>query len=385
MTSNRWPLVTLTALFWLYCPTELLAAADEYHLAGRVAEAQSVPTHSDYQLKIGPRIDYSLRDLYFVNGMVGYAVGTGLRRGQAPIVYKTTDGGERWLPRLLGMGCHPRVIAFADENRGLVTFHDTTGCPEACEHRTAALVTADAGATWRRVDYPELQGHIIDVVFDHAGNAFGLLFQLDIDYGTSNPPRPTITLLRSEDSGQSWQRIGDLPPQAETPPTLALRHHQGQLYLTWADASILVFDTEGHLLETLETGYARLQDLVVVSESTLLATGTDGATNALIRSIDGGRTWNVLLDEYARIAFARSRDDFGVIVSRGTASGPNRHSRDVIAHTRDGGSTWRESDPILSLSMSMKRRVRQPGIERDLLLLNDRIVEIEHTDPRPQP
>lgn len=381
MTRNHWPLVTLAAVLWLYWPTELLAAADEYSVAGSVAEAQSVPTHSDYELRIGPRIDYSLKDLHFVNGMVGYAVGTGRRRGQAPIVYKTTDGGRSWLPRLLDTGCHPRVIAFADENRGLVTFHDTTGCPEACQHRTAALITEDGGATWRRVDYPELRGHLIDVVFDHAGRAFGLLFQLDIDYGTSNPPRPTITLLRSEDRGKSWQPISrGVPPQAQTPPALALRHHQGQLYLTWADASILVFDTDGHLQETLETGYARLHDLIVVSESTLLATGTDGANHALIRSIDGGRTWNVLLNEYARIAFARSSDDFGVIVSRGTASGPNGHSRDVIAHTRDGGSTWRESTPILALSMSMKRRVRQPGIERDLLLLNDRIVEIDHAD-----
>ncbi|MCC5886459.1 MAG: hypothetical protein JJT88_08495, partial [Gammaproteobacteria bacterium] len=123
MTRNHWPLVTLAAVLCLYWPTELLAAADEYSVAGSVAQAQSVPTHSDYELRIGPRIDYSLKDLHFVNGMVGYAVGTGRRRGQAPIVYKTTDGGRSWLPRSLDTGCHPRVIAFADENRGLVTFH----------------------------------------------------------------------------------------------------------------------------------------------------------------------------------------------------------------------------------------------------------------------
>lgn len=380
MMSNRWRLSALAAVLWACWPAGSFAAADEIRFALGPAEAQSVPTNSDYQARIGPRIDYSLKDLHFVNEMVGYAVGTGRRLGQAPVVYKTTDGGEHWLPRLPCAGRNPVDIAFADEARGLVTLHDTTGCPEACEHRTAALITDDGGESWDRLEYPELQGQILEVVFDPAGNAFGLLFRLRIDHGSPDPPEPTITLLRSADSGRSWQRLRTLPPQAET-PQFALRHHQDKLYLTWADASILVFDARGEWLETIDTGYDSVTDLVVVSGSTLLATVfRSGATHRLIRSIDGGRTWKVLLDEQAKIAFARSSDEFGVIVHRGWADRPADMpiSLDVIAHTKDGGRTWRESTKILGLMSSIKRSVRPSASERDRLLLNDRILEIEH-------
>lgn len=337
-----------------------------------------MPTHSNYGLTIEARIDYSLRDLHFVDALVGYAVGA---RGQVPVVYKTVDGGRSWRPQHPKTGCNPTVIRFADEATGLITLHDTTGCPEACEHRTAALITDDGGATWRRIEYPELRGHIIEIVADEAGNWFGLLFRLFLSYGTSQAPEATIALVRSEDNGRSWNRIHHLPQQAET-PRLALRHHRDELYLTWSNGSILVFDLHGNLVDTLETGYQLVSDLVVVSEDTILATvSSEGAINRLVRSIDAGRIWSVLLDEPAKIAFARTSDEFGAIVSRGYARrGGVPISLDAIAHTTDGGGTWRESDQMRRLSFNMKRRVRPPGDSRDLLLLGDRFVAIHHAE-----
>ncbi len=379
MKSQLRGLMALAAILMVFWPVEPVPAAGRYDVV-KPDESQSVPTHSTYGLRIAPRLDYSLRDLQFVTPLVGYAMGTGLRRGQAPVVYKTRDGGKSWLVRPIECGWNPRAIAFADEKRGLVTVSAPIGCPDACQYLTAALLTSDGGETWSEVRYLEFQGAIVDVIFNHEGTAFGMLFHM-MHPGGDSWPEYHLTLLRSDDVGRSWSRIHELPrPGFDGFGRFPLRYHQDRLYIPWADASIKVFDTDGRLLETVETGYYMLWDLVIVSESTIFATAINlDGTQHLIRTVDAGRTWEIVYEGAAKVAFARSSDDFGIIVNRGHM-GYHQRSLDVIAHTTDGGTTWRESEPVLSLGSNIRRRVHHPSVERDLLLLGSRVVEIDHFD-----
>lgn len=82
---------------------------------------------------------------------------------------------------------------------------------------------------------------------------------------------------------------------------------------------------------------ASLRGLSVVSEKVVWASGTGGT---VIRTIDGGKTWNVMTVPGAKQLDFRDVEAFGSETAYVLSIGNDRNSR--IFKTLDGGATWKQ-------------------------------------------
>lgn len=321
------------------------------------------------------RIDYSLKDFDFTSDEHGYAVGIGAVVGQYPIFYSTGDGGRTWTRNPLRVGWNPTGIAFRNSQEGLITTHDVTGCPPPnCLHKTITLNTKDGGRSWKLVDHEELRGLITNPATDSNGNYYAAVVLYPNEF-RDNTAIPTTKIVKSLDAGFTWDVIYEAGSEDHSAQSFQLV--EDTIFVPSGDTAVTKIDTSGDYIGRIETNNGKIHDFVAVSDDVVFAvTYFDDNTGHLVRTVNGGQSWDVIRHDWPQIVATRSADEIVVVVSKGRTPGPADMAGgvDAIAYTDNGGRTWVESEMIRSFYPRIRWRSRTSN--RDLVLLNDRVVTV---------
>lgn len=89
---------------------------------------------------VNESITYSIRDIFFVNNLTGWAVGFG---DLNQTISKTTDGGLSWFNQPTEISISPISVYFIDSNHGWL-----------CSTVGRILSTIDGGVSWESQDTP---------------------------------------------------------------------------------------------------------------------------------------------------------------------------------------------------------------------------------------
>jgi photosystem II stability/assembly factor-like uncharacterized protein len=232
-----------------------------------------------------------LVDVHALNDRVAWVAGTAFEGPSAGRIFHTSDGGRTWTMQYADStaGIFLDGVAFVDARRGVV-FGDPL------EGRLLVLVTADAGATWRRVAGDRLPAvNPGEAAFAASGTSITARGR-ELWIGTGGGPIARV--FHSPDGGDSWHAF-ETPAKGGT--------SKGVFGLAFGDG---------------EAGVAVGGDYQQRNVS---------FENLLLTS-DGGRTWRTASsDGLAGI-------QYGVAFAGGSAfvsTGPPGS-----AFSRDGGASW---------------------------------------------
>jgi photosystem II stability/assembly factor-like uncharacterized protein len=242
-------------------------------------------------------------DIYFVTPQVGWYV-NGLGK-----IFKTTDGGKTWTMKLHKPGTYFRCIAFIDSQRGFAGNIGPDYYPNVSD--TVPLYeTRDGGDTWTAVT--NIKGPMpkglcaIEVVREPFINA-GVLDEKVRVVAAGRVGGPTY-LMQSSDSGDSWTST-DMSAQCGMILDVKFLDNQNGIISAGTSAKV----DEAHAL--------------------------------ILRTSDGGKTWAKVYESTRpyeitwKSSFPTRQDGFVTIQSYN----PDKTvTQRYVAHTSDGGRTWRE-------------------------------------------
>lgn len=190
-------------------------------------------------------------------------------------VLKTTDSGQNWTITGSGLSWQIRDIQFFDPNNGVAVGNDGTLGDDGWVY-----ITADGGDSWSRAETDDWNSFGHAAVLHFADETFGIAAANFV--GTS--------LFKSTDAGANWTPYGSGNFQFFQPHTIHLLDHQ--------------------------YGWALNRD-------------------TLMRTSDGGQTWNELGDGGSDIQFLTFTD--GYMAGYGG-----------IDFSTTGGATWNTPDSFIS-------------------------------------
>ncbi|MCZ7573355.1 MAG: cellulase family glycosylhydrolase [Ardenticatenaceae bacterium] len=233
--------------------------------------------------------------------------------------WQSRNGGATWSRLPTSGSAFISSIAIADAERATVRTLD------------GLWQTEDGGATWHPLP--------------NAPDAVALLAEgTTLTVGTRHGE-----VLRTIDSGRSWQRVGQRLNRRRIITALT-RDEQGDLLAGMQDG---LWQLAGDQWErrTAGLGRTRIETLARLSDGTLLAGHRDG----LYRSQDGGRTWTALTAPFAgRAVIALATDPVTpTMVYAGTDG-------NGLFRSQDSGQTWQ---PLISNSVLDEQII--PGIFPD--------------------
>jgi len=264
-----------------------------------------------------------LRDVMFVNPLVGYAV------GERSTILKTTDGGSTWarLGERREPGSDYRWVHFTNENEGWV------------QASNALLTTRDGGQTWQPAAPPNTPPS--SAVFSYGANWNLGSTRFQVHTGTT---ASTQALSRSDDLGRTWTTLNPRLPQNDFGDIVFVDPNNGFLARSTAigasQLSEVLFATSdgGRTLRPgPNTGGQVGQNpvLAFLSPTTGWASGPDGTT--VLATTDGGTTWERQgtglgsVDRHTDLQFIDPA--LGHLLSN--------YTDNTVLRTSDGGGTWR--------------------------------------------
>jgi len=227
----------------------------------------------------------SLRGVHAVDAEIVWATGSG------GTVLRTTDGGRFWTSFLVGPGLDIRDVHAFDAQTAFVL---------VVTEPASILRTVDGGETWQEAYRSPHEEAFLDS-FTFLGDERVVVFGDPID--------GTFLVLRTEDGGKSWNPAASLPAARE------------------GEAAFAASGT------------------CVVSVGERVWIGTGGLASRVLRSTDGGETWEAVPsamisgEPTTGIYSVAFRDaNHGVVVG-GDYTKPDEAHRNA-AYTTDGGVTW---------------------------------------------
>lgn len=238
--------------------------------------------------ELNPNTAASLRGLYVVDENTVWASGSG------GTVLVSTDSGNSW---------KDVSVPGAQQNdfRSIHAWHENTAIVFGVAGPDFGYKTVDGGATWNVVFSDTTSGLFFNSVkFADAKNGLAV----------SDPIDGKFFVLRTEDAGNTWQQVTDLPEVAE------------------GEANFAASNT---CIEYLHTGKA------------WIASG--GKAARVFYSNDFGKSWKVSKTPMVRglassgiFSVAFTNDNEGVIVG-GIYDEPELNTN-IASYTFDGGVTW---------------------------------------------
>lgn len=217
--------------------------------------------------------DAPLRSVRFVDRNEGWAV------GDQGCVWHTIDGGKTWERQSTGTTASLRGVQFLTPYIGFAV--GRTELPHGAGSTGIVLSTSDGGATWNEVSSGLLPGLNVTMFRDEkAGAVFG-------DPSNTFPRSEFLT----EDGGRSWK----------VAPV-------GGLSSGWGPLNTGRGSPSHRLLSPVAAGkwHLPIHDVFSLDDKTGWAVGELGA---ILGTIDGGKTWNVLKcgGQKAAVLFAHAR------------------------------------------------------------------------------
>lgn len=242
-------------------------------------------------------------DIFFLDGATGWYV------NGAGKIFKTTDGGERWVEKLHKPGTYFRCITFLDAQNGFAGNIGPGYFPNVSD-ATPLYRTADGGESWSAVESiegaPVVGLCALEVVREPFINA-GVLDSRARVVAVGRVGGPAV-FLWSDDLGATWKQR------------------------SLSDSAAMAFDV--HFLDW-KRGF--------------IAAGTDAnvaLSNALILATeDGGETWKPMYRSTRpfeltwKISFPTR--ETGYVTVQSYDPDPSASKR-FVAKTTDGGKSWSE-------------------------------------------
>jgi photosystem II stability/assembly factor-like uncharacterized protein len=317
----------------------------------------NTPTEHRWRRTNAPTATSRTDDIWFFDADRGWAVNS---NGH---VLQTLDGGESWQRRFSAQGIYLRCLGFASEQVGWVgTF----------ARSSRLFQTRDGGATWSRVENlpPEAPPAICGLSVVGERVVYGS--------GTNEPENPT-GILKSVDGGATWT-AKDMAEHATLLVDVFFRDEQHGWVVggkadvpnpTRDDVKPVVLETE----DGGETWQNRLAGLDAelplgewgwkihfVDESVGFVSLENFSDGAVLKTVDGGRTWT-------RKAVTDPQDNanlegVGFVDERlGWAGGwgDRNFQGGFTSETRDGGETWTDANHVGKF-LNRFRFIREPEL-----------------------
>lgn len=274
-----------------------------------------------------------LRELFFVNEEVGYAVGP---HGGA--IFKTVDAGGSWNRIELGDELMPESFFFLDEQFGFVGGWIFAG-------RSFLLKTEDGGISWEEIFFDYEQ--IIPIYFSDGLNGLAIL----------QVPKTQISggkaLAKTTNGGYNWE-IVDLPVS-----------EVGRYFYHVNDNTVFVVGQNNKIHKTSDTGDTweiintpDLGNIYFYNENFGFIGGFIGEERIVYKTINGGLSWDAM-------DFPMSLSPFFGLIHFGTETQGFYIERileysgidavtvtgNVGYSTNDGGLTWKKSGVVQPLDI----------------------------------
>ncbi len=308
-----------------------------------------------------PDFNYRVHAFQFVTDDIGYALCGNNVGGRAEVI-KTTDGGKTWIDFDLPWNQSPKSLFFKNELEGFVTVHDVTGCPPPnCLHKCVLYRTLDGGTTWRKFDYADLKGILHQIQLDASGTAYAML-TFEQNY----------TLMKSEDNGEKWDTLFASPDLLFKSIHFSFTLYEDAIYAGGRDGKILKISKEGELLNSIQTPEDFINDLKIIDEDNMFISGS----GTLIKTTDGGLTWDEINDSSTRIIEFYDANTGIVLLSNRIGGGDVYLSYDILAATIDGGDTW-ETGPEYQNILIQFTNTRNRSNDRTQCFIDDKLFTLQ--------
>ncbi len=278
-------------------------------------------------------------------------------------IFKTTNGGETWTDLNIGIDQQPIGMVFKNENVGIITVQDATGCPPPnCENKCVILKTVDGGISWVEKEMKDLKGILYHPQFDSYGNLYALL-TLD-----------TVSILmKSTDDGETWKEFFSSTELGFSLVTYSYKQFENKFYLSGKNGKIFVVNNNGDLLKTIEIEGSGIWDLEIIDDYNLIAV----VSGKVLKSIDGGENWKTIYNKSARMIGFDSPQKGLMFLQKSICPNDGYQENDLIGSTTDGGLNWIEADETttnlhVNFQFSQKRK---DGIW--YLMIKNKLLEIK--------
>ncbi|PHN07982.1 hypothetical protein CRP01_04300 [Flavilitoribacter nigricans DSM 23189 = NBRC 102662] len=180
-------------------------------------------------------------------------------------------------------------------------------------------------------------------------------------------------VLRSENDGGHWETLLYVSELDNSQSYYTLKSFRNELWLCGREGRILVIDQSGNLLRQLETGALYFRDLEFIDEDNLILE----ASRKILRSEDGGRSWEVIYGESGGQVIGFDNPDNGLMIqTRNSCPVDYAHSNDLIASTRNGGVDWQGPEETTTNFRYQYVQSQRLEAGRYLLLLRNELLEI---------
>ena len=269
----------------------------------------------------------------------------------------------------------------------------------------------DEGATWSADTILSAAGEprLTDPLAAEGSNVYIVYLRKITDFKDWCCPRRIgdIYFRRSQDGGKTWEPEARLTT-AGGAHRISLAVSGPRLDLVWNDLSVgnrgifyrrspdggTTWDPEVKLVSSPSTGVGVTRPQVAsLGDAVHVTWGDDRDGNPRCysmpqcaevyykRSLDGGRTWYRVFEGQFGLAFARSADEIGIVLSKGSTSRSDVASPvSAFAYTADGGQTWIEG-PTTNLNPYLRDNLQKFEDGTELTLLGNNLLSVKPDNP----
>ncbi len=249
-------------------------------------------------------LNFTVNSVHFVPQTGGKVVWAGGWRGG---LIKSEDWGKTWQEVPLGIENSITKIQFVNDTLGWLAGENGL-----------IMVTKDGGQTWEQQNTGTIE-YISDLQFKDGNNGvavgwFGLL-------------------LKTVNGGQDWQILGTRKTNSSLYFILFGPKHS--LWVTGPDGVIITSSDNGKNWERIkDIPGATIYNIAFLTPDTAwLVGGFNYGSSLVMRSVDGGNTWEWLQSPHSNYRFYDIR-------FRNTLEGWIAEGQGKLHHTLDGGDTW---------------------------------------------
>lgn len=301
-----------------------------------------------------------VKSFHFVTEEIGYAL-LGNNFGGYVEVFKTTNKGTTWEDLQIDISEIPYSMVFKNEDIGLISIHDVSGCPPPnCEHKCVLLRTKNGGVSWEEYELSDLKGVFTHLYYNEDGYLYGELLLGE-----------ELSLLVSKDNGETWELLYSLNDIVDSTIRAGFQLYKENIYFITRSGQINIINKKGDLVKTIESNLSSIHELRVLDENTYLVSTSSG----IISSSDQGQTWTQIYAGSVQIVDMLSLDE-GILMVRKNNCLSDSYSNQVIAYTTDGGETWLESEESSNLISRYKdfQKLNEKGY---LIFFGNELIEIK--------